>query len=179
MFPEEHTACRNYSAYIFLPYNVIVVASWNSGENFSSRFSCVILLMFGHVLAARSFCLSFSHSLRPGGYLQGKQYTLCIYTRYLTGVRNSAAFSPGNSGSAERRKRTRRRRGGIPGRSGKVSLENPVTFRRHWGVFTACGLANPLPFLHLLRAALTATRPSLQTAEYSPFILVVSVSSSE
>lgn len=78
---------------------------------------------------------------------------MCIYTRYLAGVRNSAIFSHINSrsteGDEEKRARRKRRDTGI---DAEVSFDNPVTFRCRWGVFTACGLTNPLSFLHFRTA---------------------------
>lgn len=53
----------------------------------------------------------------------------------------------------------------------KVSLGNPVTFRCHWGVFTACGLTNPLPFLStFFRTALALPRVNRLVSLSSSFL---------
>jgi len=73
-------------------------------------------------------------------YFQANLHELHIYTRYLAGVRNFLARKFKKYEKRARRKRYR---------LAKVSLDNLVTFRCCWGMFTACGLTNPLSFLHL------------------------------
>lgn len=126
----------------------------NAGENFSPGDASVIPLMFGHVLAWRVLSICLPPPPPPPARRVFARET--IHVAYLHAIsdwgekfRGFFAREFRKYARRERRKRARRRREGTHGRGAKVSLENPVTFRRHWGVFTACGLANPPPFLHL------------------------------